>query len=274
MRIQARLVSPLLLLALGLWACQDQVVNPEATDFELEAAFAKGGKPSKPEPPAPLQTLLGFMPQEAGLWDDPEGRTLDLSADFQLVEKIIGDYGELGFEAENYELAFHWEDELAQTDWGEYEVWCVSRVCTRQICVENDTLNVVKYLQNASDAYEGLVGRISGHNDEWGFDFYTTVGDATDGYMDGHYWIDFCFGNCDGAEEGVYGQEAADAGYPEYVGAEFWRKKSAPIIARRKPLTSTKKNDPWTQESRCGLFPPGPVHRGTSYEILMKPEGG
>ena len=59
MRRFTRILTPVLALTVGLWACQDQVVTP---DVDVEASFAKPVKP--PKPPRIQGADAGLMPAQ------------------------------------------------------------------------------------------------------------------------------------------------------------------------------------------------------------------
>lgn len=91
-----------LALGLGLWACQDQVVDPEAADLEFEAAFAKGGIPGKPggegggEGTLTLADALTGTGQEDMEWSVKKGvfkayATMEVKTHFSFEDEDKGD---------------------------------------------------------------------------------------------------------------------------------------------------------------------------------------
>jgi hypothetical protein len=201
MKTLARFLGLGLLLTLGLWACQDQIVTPDA--YDLEAAFAKGGKPGKPPPeeePPFEPWLVGFTDpdldpdpiRDVWPWIDPLF-TLDFSADPQLLDARINDAGFLEFQSQSFALSLRYGDELANMEVPGGS-WCESERCTNpNKCSLTSDFNVLQDLQGISDSNPGLTGRIEGISDESGFNFYTTVENA--GALNGHYWIQTCWGN-------------------------------------------------------------------------------
>jgi hypothetical protein len=134
MKTYARFLGPILVLALGLWACQDQVVTPDATKFDLEAAFAKPPKDPKPPPGSPVYLQFG----------QPDNPTSGLTYDFE--SEILTGQGQIqdGWVSADFPVAvltFHFEEELNHPCWDDGEggdrCWCESRSCLRGKCTSS-----------------------------------------------------------------------------------------------------------------------------------------
>jgi hypothetical protein len=201
-----------------------------------------------------------------------EDSNLDISADPQLIDVIVDEYGELQIPDAAYQLSLHFQDELSN-----YVDWCESRLCDRRSnCPITDGFNMLQELQNASaySASQGhpLIGRlVFSSTDQGGVNFETTLevaGDDPDHpYRAGEYVFSTCWLNCGGREHGFYPED--DGWYP---GWEYWRILNAPVRVYWREL-GAKKNDPWTHRTTCGNWPPG-INRGGMYEVVGLPAGG
>jgi hypothetical protein len=205
--------------------------------------------------------------RDAWPWVDPLF-TLDISAYPQSLDARINDAGSLEFESQSYTLSLHYGDELLnQVVPGGF--WCESESCTNpRKCSATSNFNVLEDLQTISDSHSGLTGRLEGISDESGFNFYTTVENA--GNLNGHYWLQTCWGNCGAIDTGTY--EGLPVEFAQYEGFDFWRILNAPTRVYRKDLDSTK--DVWTERTVCGDFLAGSPYRHGAYEVLAMPDGG
>jgi hypothetical protein len=263
MKTHTRLVLPLLLLAGGLWACQDQAVTPDAAGLELEAAFAKGGKPGKPGDPGTttIPMWVGFLHPD----EDPRpaypfpNSDLDISADAQLIDVIVDEYEELQIPPTPYRLSLHFTEELP------IDGYCESRECIqRSTCPVTDAFNMLQELQNASIDLGGLEGQfVEGSTDQGGIVHTTIILEDGPGYRAGEYMFATCWLNCRAREhdEDIVGDFT-----------ESWRILNAPVRVYWRTLNA-KKNDQWTHRTTCGNWP-APSNRGGTYVVVGRPDGG
>jgi hypothetical protein len=230
--------------------------------------------------------LVGFMHPDddprvgAGwppdLWDPLF--TLDISAEAQPVDANIDEGGNLFFQEDSYTLALHYQDELDEIEIEGAGLWCRSRVYTPQTgWVDRDPreFNLLQSLQNFSNlddngdlVPDGLTGRLEGGSNEWGFSFFVTLEGSGD-FIEGHYRIDLCYGNCGARDVGEY----VGGGYDGY---DYWRILNAPIAVYRQDLNPRWKNK-WNDKTLCGQYVGSEldlIHRRGAYEIIAKKAGG